>query len=130
MYSTYGYYFGKIFVSPLNDDKVVITGYDIEMSTDGGKTFTYIGGDNVHADHHAVWIDPKKDNHMIIGNDDGCNITYDNGAHWFKANTPAVGQFYHITFDMAKKALQIYGGLQDNGTWYGASNTKENYEMV
>lgn len=127
MYSTYGYYFGKIFVSPLNDDKVVITGYDIEMSTDGGKTFTYIGGDNVHADHHAVWIDPKKDNHMIIGNDGGCNITYDNGAHWFKANTPAVGQFYHITFDMAKP-YNIYGGLQDNGTWYGASNTKENYE--
>ncbi|MDP1812727.1 MAG: hypothetical protein Q8K66_15125 [Sediminibacterium sp.] len=127
MYSTYGYYFGKIFVSPLNDDKVVITGYDIEMSTDGGKTFTYIGGDNVHADHHAVWIDPKKDNHMIIGNDGGCNITYDNGAHWFKANTPAVGQFYHITFDMAKP-YNIYGGLQDNGTWHGASDTKENYE--
>lgn len=127
MYSTYGYYFGKIFVSPLNDDKVVITGYDIEMSTDGGKTFTYIGGDNVHADHHAVWIDPKKDSHMIIGNDGGCNITYDNGAHWFKANTPAVGQFYHITFDMAKP-YNIYGGLQDNGTWHGASDTKENYE--
>ena len=127
MYSTYGYYFGKIFVSPSNDNKVVITGYDIEMSTDGGKTFTYIGGDNVHADHHAVWIDPKKDNHMIIGNDGGCNITYDNGAHWFKANTPAVGQFYHITFDMAKP-YNIYGGLQDNGTWHGASDTKENYE--
>ncbi|MDP3665321.1 MAG: hypothetical protein Q8R50_01475, partial [Sediminibacterium sp.] len=127
MYSTYGYYFGKIFVSPSNDNKVVITGYDIEMSTDGGKTFTYIGGDNVHADHHAVWIDPKKDSHMIIGNDGGCNITYDNGAHWFKANTPAVGQFYHITFDMAKP-YNIYGGLQDNGTWHGASDTKENYE--
>ncbi|MCW3087147.1 MAG: glycosyl hydrolase [Sediminibacterium sp.] len=127
MYSTYGYYFGKIWVSPVNDDKVVLTGFDIEMSTDGGKTFKYIGGDNVHADHHVAWMDPKKDSHMIIGNDGGCNITYDNGEHWFKANTPAVGQFYNITFDMAKP-YNVYGGLQDNGTWFGSSVTKENYD--
>jgi len=127
IYSTYGYYFGKVFVSPLNDNKVVLTGYDIELSTDGGKTFKSIGGDNVHADHHMAWIDPKKDGHMVIGNDGGCNITYDNGEHWFKANTPPVGQFYNITFDMARP-YHVYGGLQDNGTWYAASNTRESYE--
>ncbi len=127
MYSTYGYYFGKVFVSPSNDDKVVLTGFDIEMSTDGGKTFKYIGGDNVHADHHIAWMNPKKDSHMVIGNDGGCNITYDNGQHWFKANTPPVGQFYNISFDMAKP-YNVYGGLQDNGTWFASSTTKENFE--
>lgn len=127
MFSTYGYYFGKVFVSPVNDNKVVITGFDVEMSTDGGKTFKFIGGENVHADHHVAWMDPKKDNHIIIGNDGGCNITYDNGEHWFKANTPPVGQFYNITFDMAKP-YNVYGGLQDNGTWFGSSLTKENYD--
>ncbi|MEN9686766.1 MAG: hypothetical protein RLZZ28_2552 [Bacteroidota bacterium] len=127
MYSTYGYYFGKVFVSPVNDNKIVLTGFDVEMSTDGGKTFKYIGGDNVHADHHIAWFDPKKDNHIIIGNDGGCNITYDNGEHWFKANTPPVGQFYNITFDMAKP-YNVYGGLQDNGTWFGSSTTRENYD--
>lgn len=127
MYSTYGYYFGKVFVSPANDNKVVLTGFDIEMSTDGGKTFKFIGGDNVHPDHHVAWIDPKKDGHMVIGNDGGCNITYDNGEHWFKANTPPVGQFYNITFDMARP-YNVYGGLQDNGTWYAASNTRESYD--
>lgn len=127
MYSTYGYYFGKVFVSPMNDNKVVLTGFDVEMSTDGGKTFKFIGGENVHADHHVAWFDPKKDSHIIIGNDGGCNITYDNGDHWFKANTPPVGQFYNITFDMAKP-YNVYGGLQDNGTWYGSSTTKEGYD--
>ncbi len=127
LYSTYGYYFGKVFVSPVNDNKIVLTGFDIEMSTDGGKTFKAIGRENVHADHHVAWIDPKKDSHIVIGNDGGCNITYDNGEHWFKANTPPVGQFYNVTFDMAKP-YNVYGGLQDNGTWYGASNTKENYD--
>jgi photosystem II stability/assembly factor-like uncharacterized protein len=127
MFSTYGYYFGKIWLSPVNDNKVVLTGFDIEMSTDGGKTFKYIGGDNVHADHHVAWMNPKKDSHMIIGNDGGANITYDDGAHWFKCNTPAVGQFYNITFDMARP-YNVYGGLQDNGTWFGASTTRENYD--
>lgn len=127
MYSTYGYYFGKIFVSPVNDNKIILTGFDVEMSTDGGKTFKFIGGQNVHADHHVAWFNPKKDSHIIIGNDGGCNISYDNGEHWFKANTPPVGQFYAVTFDMAKP-YNVYGGLQDNGTWYGSSTTKENYD--
>ena len=127
LYSTYGYYFGKVFVSPSNPDKIAITGVSVLLSTDGGKTFSSIGKENVHADHHFVWMNGARDSHMIIGNDGGCNITYDNGAHWFKANTPAVGQFYNITIDMAKP-YNVYGGLQDNGTWVGSSATKENYD--
>jgi photosystem II stability/assembly factor-like uncharacterized protein len=127
LYSTYGYYFGKVFVSPSNPDKIAITGVSVLLSTDGGKTFSSIGKENVHADHHFVWMNGARDSHMIIGNDGGCNITYDNGAHWFKANTPAVGQFYNIAIDMAKP-YNVYGGLQDNGTWFGSSTTKENYD--
>lgn len=127
LYSTYGYYFGKVFVSPSNPDKIAVTGVGVLLSTDGGKTFSSIGKENVHADHHFVWMNGARDSHMIIGNDGGCNITYDNGAHWFKANTPAVGQFYNIAIDMAKP-YNVYGGLQDNGTWFGSSATKENYD--
>lgn len=125
LYNTYGYYFGKIFVSPVNESKVVITGVSIEMSKDGGKTFKAIDKENVHGDHHIVWMNASKDNHLIIGNDGGCNISYDDGQHWFKANTPAVGQFYAIAYDMAKP-YNVYGGLQDNGVWYANSKTKEN----
>ena len=124
LYNTYGYYFGKIFVSPVNDQKLVITGFDIEMSTDGGKTFTRIDKENVHADHHVAWIDPERDRHIIIGNDGGCNITYDNGQHWSKANMPAVGQFYSVTVDNARP-YNVYGGLQDNGVWTGPSTNRE-----
>lgn len=127
LYNTYGYYFGKISVSPYNNQKLVITGFDIELSNDGGKTFTKIDKENVHPDHHIAWIDPQKDSHIIIGNDGGCNITYDDGQHWFKANTPAVGQFYSVFVDDAKP-YNVYGGLQDNGVWCGPSTNKENYE--
>ncbi len=123
-YNTYGYYFGKISVSNTNEDKVVISGYDLLLSTDGGKTFKATDNEATHADWHGCWMNPNKDSHWIAGNDGGCNVTYDNGEHWFKANTPSVGQFYKITVDDARP-YQIYGGLQDNGTWYGPSTAKD-----
>jgi photosystem II stability/assembly factor-like uncharacterized protein len=123
-YNTYGYYFGKISVSNTNADKVVISGYELLLSTDGGKTFAPTDNDATHPDWHGCWMNPNKDSHWIAGNDGGCNVTYDNGEHWFKANTPSVGQFYKIAVDEAKP-YNIYGGIQDNGTWFGPSNSKE-----
>ena len=125
LYSSFGYYFGKIYVSPVNENKVVITGISIETSTDGGKSFKSINKANVHSDHHAVWINPKRDSHIFSGNDGGLNITYDDGANWFLANTPSVGQYYAITVDNARP-YNVFGGLQDNGTWFGPSTNKEN----
>ena len=128
IYNTYGYYFGKIYLSPYNENKVIILGFYAQLSTDGGKTFKTIDKGNVHADHHALWVNPKRDSHLINGNDGGLNITYDEGASWFKANTPAVGQFYAITVDNARP-YNIYGGLQDNGTWMGSSKPSNNDYM-
>ncbi|HYC39146.1 MAG TPA: hypothetical protein VEB63_01560 [Chitinophagaceae bacterium] len=125
IYNTYGYYFGKIYVSPVNPDKVVILGVPLQMSTDGGKTFRNIDKRNVHGDHHALWINPKRDSHMINGNDGGANITYDDGENWFFANTPPVGQYYAVTTD-DDKPYNVYGGLQDNNVWYGPSTYRPN----
>ncbi len=129
IYSTFGYYFGKIFVSANNPNKIVILGVNANMSTDGGKTFTSMDKGNTHSDWHALWINPSKDNHMIAGNDGGCNITYDSGKNWFKANAPSVGQFYAINVDN-EKPYNVYGGLQDNGSWYGASTHKESIDWI
>nr|MBC7611456.1 glycosyl hydrolase [Pseudopedobacter sp.] len=126
LYNTYGYYFGQITVSPTNPDKVYIMGVPIWKSEDGAKTFKSIDAANVHSDHHSLWADPNKDGHIINGNDGGLNISYDDGKTWFKANTPAVGQFYSVNFDMAKP-YNVYGGLQDNGVWMGPSNYKFDY---
>jgi photosystem II stability/assembly factor-like uncharacterized protein len=125
MFFSYGYYFAKIFVSPYNENKVYILGLNPMESTDGGKTWKNIDKNNVHSDHHALWINPKKDSHLINGNDGGVNITYDDGEVWFKANTPAVGQFYNIATDNARP-YNVYGGLQDNGVWYVPSQSGRN----
>lgn len=124
LYYSYGYYFGQISVAPYDRDQIYIPGVPLIRSTDGGKTFTAIDGDNVHSDHHAVWINPNLPGHLINGNDGGINITYDYGAHWIKNNQPAVGQFYAIAVDH-QKPYKIYGGLQDNGVWRGPHNATE-----
>jgi photosystem II stability/assembly factor-like uncharacterized protein len=129
IYNTFGYYFGKIFVSPTNPDKIVILGTSANLSADGGKSFTSMDKGNTHADWHALWINPKRDDHMVAGNDGGCNISYDAGKNWFKANSPAVGQFYAINVDN-EKPYNVYGGLQDNGSWYGKSTNKESIDWT
>ncbi len=129
IFNTYGYYFAKVYTSYQNADKVYILGFSSQVSTDGGKTFTNMDKGNVHADHHALWVNPKRDGHIINGNDGGVNISYDTGKNWFKANTPAVGQYYAITTDDAKP-YNVYGGLQDNGSWWGPSNHKEDIGWI
>lgn len=123
-YNTYGYYFGKLSVAPDDENKVVLSGFDLQLSTDGGKTFKRTDKTSTHADWHGCWINPQNNSHWIAGNDGGCNITYDNGEHWFKASTPSVGQFYAITVDDAQP-YNVYGGLQDNGVWYAPSTAKD-----
>ena len=122
-YNSYGYYFGVIRVSPLDDDKLYILGVPLLRSDDGGASWKEINGDNVHADHHALWVSPSLAGHLIDGNDGGINISYDDGDTWFKCNNLPVGQFYSVNVDKAKK-YNVYGGLQDNGVWSGPHNYK------
>jgi photosystem II stability/assembly factor-like uncharacterized protein len=120
VYNTYGYYFGEIRVSPQNDKRIIIGGVPVLLSEDAGKTFRSLDAPNMHVDYQAFWINPADQDHIIIGNDGGINITYDGGKTYFKANSPPVGQFYTVQYDMSTP-YNVYGGLQDNGVWYGPS---------
>ncbi|PKH50032.1 glycosyl hydrolase [Tenacibaculum sp. Bg11-29] len=125
LYYSYGYYFGEIRVDPQDENGIYVLGVPVLKSKDGGKTFTSISKENVHADHQALWVNPKKKGHLIEGNDGGLNISYDDGESWVKANQPAVGQFYTVYADNQKN-YKVYGGLQDNGVWVANNNAKIN----
>ncbi len=123
LYNSYGYYFGNIRVSPFDDKKLYILGVPVLRSDDGGASWKEINGDNVHADHHALWVDKHLPGHLIDGNDGGVNISYDDGETWIKCNSLPVGQFYSVNVD-TEKNYNVYGGLQDNGVWYGPHDYK------
>lgn len=127
LFYSYGYYFAQITVDPNNVDAIYLSGVPIISSKDGGKTYTSINGDNVHSDHHSLWVNPNLPGHLINGNDGGVNTSYDDGKNWFKNNSPTVGQFYAIAVDN-EKPYNVYGGLQDNGVWMGPNNAEENTE--
>ncbi|RTZ02502.1 glycosyl hydrolase [Flavobacterium sp. RSP49] len=124
---SYGYYFSVISVDPNDVNKIYLSGVPIIKSNDGGKTFTSISEENVHADHHVVWVNPNKSGHLINGNDGGLNISYDDGAHWVKSNSHSVSQFYSVNVD-EQEPYNIYGGMQDNGVWVGPSDYKYSSE--
>lgn len=112
-------YYSQIRVDPTNDQVVYTMGAPFHKSVDGGRTFKVVGG-IAHSDHHAMWIDPKNPKHLIIGNDGGLDVSYDQAETWEFVNTLPVGQFYAVSADM-RKPYFVYGGLQDNGTWGGPS---------
>jgi len=124
VFYSYGYYFAQVRVDPSDVEHIYVMGVPIIKSEDGGATWENISRENVHADHHALWVNPKKRGHLINGNDGGVNISYDDGETWIKNNTPSVGQFYAINYDL-ESPYNIYGGLQDNGVWVGAHNAQE-----
>ena len=118
------FYFSVVRVDPTDDNILYVLGVNLERSTDGGKTFK---ADNIngglHSDQHAMWIDPKDGRHILIGCDGGFYVTYDKAARWESMNhAGAIGQFYHVAVDN-QTPYHVYGGLQDNGSWGGPSQS-------
>ncbi len=113
------FYFGIVVVDPKDEKRVYKPGIGLAASDDGGRTFQGIGG-GVHSDYHAVWINPRDSDHMMVGTDGGVYASEDRGNDWrFLGNLP-VSQFYHVSYDM-EWPYNVYGGLQDNGSWVGPS---------
>jgi photosystem II stability/assembly factor-like uncharacterized protein len=100
----------------------------LSVSYDGGINFDptpMIPADEtkgIHADFHAMWIDPNDAQHFIIGGDGGLGITHDHGKTWYFPETIPVAQFYHVNVDY-ETPFNVYGGMQDNGNWSGPAYT-------
>jgi photosystem II stability/assembly factor-like uncharacterized protein len=109
-------YFSQIRVDPNDPEKVWVLGVQTFVSTDGGQRFSGTFVSRVHADGHALWINPKDSNHLILGTDGGMQWSWDGGRTWDFANNIPISQFYEVAFDY-RKPYWVYGGLQDNGTW-------------
>jgi photosystem II stability/assembly factor-like uncharacterized protein len=116
------FYFATIVVDPKDPKRVYRPALSFSYSNDGGYSFADArgSGDEPHADHHALWINPNNTNELWLGTDGGVYLSLDKGVSWsYKHNLP-VGQFYHVATDRAEP-YRVYGGLQDNGSWVGAS---------
>ena len=116
------FYFSTIVIDPKNPKRVYRPAFYFAYSDDGGYSFSEASGEGgwVHSDMHALWINPSNTNVMYVGTDGGIYVSLDRGVTWqFNQGLP-VGQFYHVAFDL-KEPYNVYGGLQDNGSWMAPS---------
>ena len=120
---TYGWVFGQIRVDPTTEDTIWIMGVPLSKSTDGGKTFTTVGG--MHSDHHGLWIDPANTNIIYNANDGGFYQTADGGKTWRFAVTRrrrAVLQ-HRARHEHAVLGVRIHPGSRQL-SWAGRSRTR------
>jgi photosystem II stability/assembly factor-like uncharacterized protein len=117
------FYFSQIRVDPQDDQKVYVLGYLLHVSEDGGKTWREDRFKNVHSDCHALAIDPRTPERILLGTDGGMYQSYSRGADWVHIATVALGEFYRIAVDDSNP-YRICGGLQDNVNWVGPNATR------
>ncbi len=121
--STSPQYYNEIVCDPKDPDRVYSMDTFLQVTEDGGKTFTRVPGKYKHVDNHVLWIDPIDTDHLRVGCDGGLYETWDRGDHWlFRANLP-VTQFYKIAIDNDFPFYHVYGGTQDNNTIGGPVRT-------
>jgi photosystem II stability/assembly factor-like uncharacterized protein len=116
------FYFSQIRVDPEDDKRVYVLGYLMHVSDDGGKTFREDAFKKVHADCHALAIDPSRRDRLVLGTDGGVYQSYDAGKTWDFLDRFAAGEYYRVNVDLSTP-YRICGGLQDNTNWVGPSRT-------
>lgn len=115
------FYFSTPMIDPVDENRIYLPAVNFHYSDDGGKTWKVMQSD-IHVDYHTIWINPKDNNTILVGEDGGLAVTRDRGETWEHLNNLPIGQFYAVTADM-RRPYYVYGGLQDNGTWGGPTQT-------
>jgi len=76
----------------------------------------------MHSDIHDIAFSIKDSDIMYVGTDGGVYRSWDGGINMEIVENLPLSQFYHISVDDATP-YNVYGGLQDNGSWYGPSSS-------
>jgi photosystem II stability/assembly factor-like uncharacterized protein len=117
-------YYAQIVADPKNVDRIYIPNVIFQVSDDAGRTQRPLGERLKHVDNHAIWVDPKDTDYLLVGCDGGVYESFDRGANWnFKANLP-VAQFYDVDVDNNVPFYHVYGGTQDNNSLGGPARTR------
>jgi photosystem II stability/assembly factor-like uncharacterized protein len=129
-YTSSGNYYQEILCDPKDPERVYSHDVFLQVTNDGGATWTALGDQSKHWDSHALWIDPDDTDYYLNGNDGGVYESFDRGKTWkYMPNLP-VTQFYKVTVDYDAPFYNVYGGTQDNYSLGGPSRTTSAHGIV
>ena len=114
------FYFSRITVDPKNPDIITKAGLSGSISRDGGKTFKDLGP--LHSDVHDLVYDIHNSDRIYAATDGGVYRSWDGGSTFEMVENIPVSQFYQVSTDN-EEPYNVYGGLQDNNSWYGPSSS-------
>lgn len=114
MYSSYGWWFGRIVIDPEDPDIAYGIGLDLYKTVNGGNSWSNISGP-VHVDQHDLIAHPMDPSFIVLGNDGGVYISGNAGSSWTFLDNLPITQFYTCEVD-EQYPERFYGGTQDNGT--------------
>ncbi len=124
----YGWWFGQIRVSPANPNVIYMLGVSLARSDDAGRNWLHVD-ENLHADNHALLIDPAEPSSLVIGNDGGVYFSENAGATWWKSPSMPLTQAYHCTVDPSNP-LRVYCGTQDNRTLRTITGSVDDWSII
>lgn len=117
------HYYQELFASPHNFDEIYLADNYMQVSFDGGKTFSRMNENEKHVDNHAVAFKQNDPNYILVGCDGGLYESFDKTENWKFINNLPITQFYKIAVDDAEPYYFVYGGTQDNNTQGAPSRT-------
>ena len=112
------WYYMEVFADPKNDNVVYVLNAPMMKSIDGGKTFAPVRVQ--HGDTHDLWINPKDNNIIALGDDGGAEISFDQARSWSTVMNQPTAQFYRVNTDNVFP-YKLYGGQQDNSSVIASS---------
>ena len=107
------WYYTRLYADTQDEDILYVLNVRYHKSTDGGKSYSTYNAP--HGDHHDLWISPKDNQRMIIGDDGGAQISFDAGENWSTYMNQPTSQFYRVTTDN-HFPYRILAAQQDNST--------------
>jgi photosystem II stability/assembly factor-like uncharacterized protein len=121
------HYYQELYASPHKFDRLYLVDVRMQVSEDGGQTFTRMKEKFKHSDNHAIAFRKDDPDYLLVGTDGGLYESFDLTENWrFIENLP-VTQFYKCAVDDTEPFYMIYGGTQDNNTQGGPSQTVYTY---
>jgi len=124
--SSYGWWFGRLYVDPADAQRVFVPGVELIESRDGGASFiphssvlagvaTGLHQVSVHADQHAMVWHPRVAGLVYLGNDGGMYRSRANGlvGSWVAGVSQGWTQHYSVGVSRQQPG-RIVTGLQDN----------------
>lgn len=105
------WYYSRIEADPVDENTVYALNTSMYRSIDGGRTFTAI--EVPHGDVHDLWINPRNNRYMVVGDDGGAQVSLTRGKSWSSMNNQATAEFYDVVVDN-QFPYRVYSSQQDN----------------